>query len=78
RTHANLLLDIDDDFRGKVRNWERRLGELHLMVEPVEPAPQIWERIKGKFDGLRTAVEPASTPAAPVEAEAKPAASPTV
>ena len=64
RTHANLLLDIDDDFRGKVRVWERRLGELHLMVEPVEPAPQIWERIKIKVGGalLQTAVAPEPAP----------------
>lgn len=64
RTHANLLLDIDDDFRGKVRLWERRLGELHLMVEPVEPAPQIWEHIKAKVEGVspRPAAAPESAP----------------
>ena len=35
-----------------VRIWERRLGELHLMVEPVEPDPQVWERIKPKMAGV--------------------------
>jgi hypothetical protein len=60
RTHANLLVDIDDDFRRKVRVWERRLGELHLMVEPVDPAPPIWERIKGKVE--ETAPRPTATP----------------
>jgi len=49
RTRAQVLLDVDHGFRGKVRVWERRLGELHLMVEPVEPPPQVWERIKGKL-----------------------------
>ena len=28
---------VDPAFAAKVRLWERRLGELHLMVEPVEP-----------------------------------------
>jgi hypothetical protein len=72
RTHANLLLDIDDAFRGKVRVWERRLGELHLMVEAVEPAPQILERIKAKMESVTTAdaaaAKMASTEAASTEA----------
>jgi anti-sigma-K factor RskA len=45
RTRANVLLDVDHQFRGMVRIWERRLGELHLMVEPVEPDAEIYERI---------------------------------
>ena len=49
RTRAQVLLDVDGNFRGLVRIWERRLGELHLMVEPVEPAVQIWDRIKSKM-----------------------------
>src|SRR6185295_4079275 len=48
RTRANVLLDVDHGFRGLVRVWERRLGELHLMVEPVEPDAKIWERIRTK------------------------------
>jgi hypothetical protein len=32
-----------------VRIWERRFGELHLMVEPVEPDAKIFERIKAKI-----------------------------
>ena len=27
-------------------------GELHLMVEPVDPPPPIWESIKGKLKGV--------------------------
>ena len=58
RTRANVLLDVDHGFRGLVRVWERRLGELHLMVEPVEPDARLWERIKG--EGRHPAAEPQS------------------
>jgi len=58
RTRANVLLDVDHGFRGLVRVWERRLGELHLMVEPVEPDAKIWERIKGKLGAVAPSVAP--------------------
>ena len=57
RSRAQILLGIDHGFSGMVKVWERRLGELHVMVEPVEPAPKVWERIKAKspanYDQLR-------------------------
>jgi hypothetical protein len=49
RAQAQAVLGVDEAFAAKVRIWERRLGELHLMVEPVEPDGEIWERIKGKM-----------------------------
>jgi hypothetical protein len=52
RKGAAALLEVDPAFRGTVRIWERRLGELHLMVEPVAPDLQVWERIKEKVLGL--------------------------
>src|SRR5712691_10945401 len=61
RARANALLDIDEGFRALVRAWERRLGELHLMVEPVEPDGQIWDRIRDRL-GVRA---PAPPPFAP-------------
>ena len=57
RTRAKVLLDLDHGFRGMVRMWERRFGELHLMVEPVEPAPQVWERIKLKIADIEPSSE---------------------
>jgi hypothetical protein len=57
RTRANVLLEVDEGFRALVRAWERRLGELHLMVEPVEPNGRIWERVRGRL-GLRAAEAP--------------------
>lgn len=49
RSAAQSLITEDAGFAAKVKVWERRLGELHLMVEPVEPEPDIWQRIKAKL-----------------------------
>jgi anti-sigma-K factor RskA len=49
REQARALLGTDAAFAVKVSQWERRLGELHLMVEPVEPDAGIWARIKSKM-----------------------------
>src|SRR5262249_29999791 len=49
RTRARTLLDADQAFAANVELWERRFGELHLMVEPVEPEAKIWARIKAKM-----------------------------
>jgi anti-sigma-K factor RskA len=48
RANAQSQLRMDHGFIAMVRIWERRLGELHLMVEPVEPNAKIWERIRAK------------------------------
>src|SRR6266436_4190194 len=58
RTRANVLIDVDHGFRTKIRWWERRLGELHLMVEPVDPHPSLFERIKSKLGDVRQSPEP--------------------
>jgi hypothetical protein len=64
RTRANVLLEVDEGFRTLVRAWERRLGELHLMVEPVEPDGRIWERVRGRL-GIRAPEAPAPFAPAP-------------
>ena len=48
RARAQSLLPADQALAAKVRIWERRLSELHLMVEPVEPDGDVWDRIKAK------------------------------
>jgi hypothetical protein len=68
RDRANELLERDPDFRGMVRVWERRLGELHLMVEPVEPPGPIWESIKSKLEGVEQSAE-VSRPEVPSTAD---------
>jgi hypothetical protein len=49
RANAQSLLKADPGFTAMVRIWERRFGELHLMVEPVDPDAAIFERIKAKL-----------------------------
>ena len=46
RDQAEALISLDAGFEASVRQWERRLGELNVMVEAVEPRPEIWEKIK--------------------------------
>jgi hypothetical protein len=52
RANAQSLLRTDHGFIAMVRIWERRFGELHLMVEPVEPDPKIFQRVKAKIAEL--------------------------
>jgi hypothetical protein len=52
RAHTHVLIGIDDGFAARVKMWERRLGELHLMVEPVEPDWRVYERVKARIGGF--------------------------
>jgi hypothetical protein len=81
--HARSLASADEAFAAKVQLWERRLGELHLMVEPVEPDPKLWERIKAKLPVLEQDLQvgraEAETPAAPpIASPEPPVAGPTI
>ena len=58
RMQARTLLDADAAFAAKVELWEHRFGELHLMVEPVEPEAAIWARIKAKVPEARQKMQP--------------------
>jgi hypothetical protein len=49
RKGASALLEVDPAFRQVVAIWEKRFGDLHLMVESVQPAPALWERIRPKI-----------------------------
>ena len=57
REHAEALLSFDPGFEAAVRQWERRLGELNVMVEAVEPPPEVWEKIKGRVMPVAPASE---------------------
>jgi hypothetical protein len=74
RVRAHAMLDVDHGFRAMVRIWERRFSELHLMVEPVDPPPQIWDRIKAQLPAI---TPPPSEPGAAAPA-AQPAAAASV
>src|SRR5271155_4877875 len=52
RDQAEALLAIDPGFAEIVRQWERRLGELNVMVEAVEPPPEVWEKIRAEIGGM--------------------------
>ena len=46
RAQADALMLVDPDFADAVRQWERKLGELNVLVAPVEPPAPVWERIQ--------------------------------
>jgi anti-sigma-K factor RskA len=72
REHAEALLSFDPGFEAAVRQWERRLGELNVMVEAVEPPTELWDKIKKEVspDTAPSAVEPAHTADAASTAQA--------
>ncbi len=71
REQAEALLVIDPGFAEIVRVWERRLGELNVMVEAVEPPPDVWDRIKTEINGAerRIAAEAEAAAAVPAAEE---------
>jgi anti-sigma-K factor RskA len=46
RAQADALLLLDPGFAAQVHRWERRLGELNVLVAPVEPPAAVWDRIR--------------------------------
>jgi anti-sigma-K factor RskA len=63
REHAEALLAIDPGFSDSVRVWERRLGELNVMVEAVDPPPSVWEKISKEIGYIPAASTASSAPA---------------
>jgi anti-sigma-K factor RskA len=57
RAQAQARMEADVGFAAAVHSWERRLGELNVMVDPVEPPPRIWERIKEGIGGIEPSGE---------------------
>jgi anti-sigma-K factor RskA len=70
RDQAEALIGVDSGFAEVVHRWERRLGELHVMVEAVEPPPELWEKLKTQI----SAVAASGTDELPRAAEAAPVA----
>jgi anti-sigma-K factor RskA len=52
RAQAQSLIETDAAFAAEVKYWERRLGELHIMVEPVEPPNEVWQGIARRIEGV--------------------------
>jgi hypothetical protein len=74
RANAQSLLRTDHGFIAMVRIWERRFGELHLMVEPVEPDAKILQRIKAKIAEITGERAPVSQPSTEVTPSPEPQA----
>jgi anti-sigma-K factor RskA len=74
RVQVQQMIAADPVFAALVRDWERRLGELNVLVTPVEPPPAILDRIKARYasgDPIRDVV--VEEPPAPAPAEPAPA-----
>lgn len=46
RAQVETMMSVDPEFKTLVEQWERRLGELHAMVGAVEPADEVWGKIR--------------------------------
>src|SRR3974390_3113508 len=73
RDQVEALLARDARCAEPVRLWEHRLGELNVMVEAVEPPPDLWERIKTGIDGAEQRTQQASKAGEPADVLSKPA-----
>jgi anti-sigma-K factor RskA len=76
RAHAEALIAIDPNFGEIVRQWERRLGELNVMVEAVEPPAELWEKIKSEVAGPAEGDQPGLAPSEPAAPSTSPLAEP--
>jgi anti-sigma-K factor RskA len=68
RVQVQQMIASDPVFATLVRDWERRLGELNVLVTPVEPPPAILEWIKARHasgDAIRDVFAEEPLPAAP-------------
>src|ERR1041385_7327698 len=72
RAQADALMLVDPAFAATVRQWERRLGELNVLVAPVEPTAPLWERIKAALasTGQAEHLHLPEVPAPPVRQDA--------
>jgi anti-sigma-K factor RskA len=52
RAQADALMLVDASFVVAVRRWERRLGELNVLVSTVEPPAAVWDRIKTQLPNV--------------------------
>jgi anti-sigma-K factor RskA len=49
RSAALTRIAGDPEFAALVHKWERRLGELNVLVAPVEPPAETWDKIKTRI-----------------------------
>ena len=58
RAQIELTMAANRRFAELIEAWQLRMAVLHQMVDPVEPSPQLWERIR-KAVGLAAVAAPA-------------------
>lgn len=75
RRQVQQMIASDAAFATLVADWERRLGELNVLVTPVEPPPAILDRIKARH-ARGDAVADVLTQEPPAPAEAAPTIAP--
>lgn len=76
RAQADALKLVDPGFAAKVLEWEHRLGQLNVLVAPVEPPAAVWDRIKAGLEGTGQSdyLHLPEVPAPPVREPAGPSA----
>lgn len=57
RANVNMQIALDPAFAATVASWERRLGELNDLVEPVEPPEDTWEKVKVRVAGVEPSAQ---------------------
>lgn len=57
---AEELVRSDAEFAALVGDWERRLGELHAMVDPVEPPADLFDQIRVQLPAAAQTPPPAA------------------
>ena len=74
RAQVEALILFEPAFAETVRRWERRLGELNVLVAPVEPPPAVWEKIKAQLPHVEPSesVQLPEVPPPPPAPEIKP------
>jgi anti-sigma-K factor RskA len=80
RVQVQQMIASDPVFASIVRDWERRLGELNVLVTPVVPPPAILDRIKARHasgDPIRDVMaEESPVPAEPAPTIVAPSVEP--
>jgi anti-sigma-K factor RskA len=57
RANVQMQVALDPAFAATVASWERRLGELNELVEPVEPPADTWEKVKSRVAGVEPSAQ---------------------
>ena len=57
RANVQMQAALDPGFAAIVATWERRLGELNELVEPVEPPADTWDKVKARIVGVEPSAQ---------------------